>query len=95
MIEVGSKVRSFDFARGESGRDLKGERACYIEGVVEGFKEVDGCERYIVRVDRKVFGGKEEDILGRFPYVYPPVNGTPRMLGGVCDGVVLISGPSK
>ena len=90
MIEVGSKVRSFDFARGESGRDLKGERACYVEGVVEGFKEVEGCERYVVRVDRKVFAGDEEDILGRFPYVYPPVNGTPRLMGGTTNAVELI-----
>ena len=90
MIEVGSKVRSFDFARGDSGRDLAGERACYVEGVVEGFKEVEGCERYVIRVDRKVFGGEEEDILGRFPHVYPPVNGTPTSLGGVCNGVELV-----
>ena len=90
MIEVGSKVRSFDFARDGRGRDLEGERACYVEGVVEGFKEVEGCERYIVRVDRKVFGGEEEDILGRFPYVYPPVNGTPRLMGGTTNCVELI-----
>ena len=90
MIQVGSKVRSFDFARGDGGRELEGERACYVEGIVEGFKEVEGCERYIVRVDRKVFGGEEEDILGRFPYVYPPVNGTPKLFGGVCDGVELV-----
>ena len=90
MIQVGSKVRSFDFARDGRGRDLEGERACYVEGVVEGFKEVEGCERYIVRVDRKVFGGEEEDILGRFPHVYPPINGTPKLFGGVCDGVELV-----
>ena len=85
MIKVGDKVRSFDFPH---SRDVDGDRACYVEGVVEGFKEVEGCERYVVRVDRKVFTGKEEDILGRYPYVFPPVNGTPRLLGGVCDGVV-------
>lgn len=88
-ISVGDFVRSFDFPY---SRDLEGPRACYIEGVVEGFKKVEGCERYIVRVNRKVFGGEEEDILGRFPHVYPPVNGTPRMLGGVCDAVELIQG---
>ena len=84
MIQVGSKVRSFDFPH---SRDVSGEHACYVEGMVEGFKEVEGCQRYIIRVDHKVFGGKEEDILGRFPYVYPPVNGTPKLFGGVCDGV--------
>jgi hypothetical protein len=87
VIQVGSKVRSFDFPHNQ---DISGERACYVEGEVEGFKEVEGCQRYIIRVDLKVFGGKEEDILGRYPYVYPPVNGTPRMLGGVTNFVELV-----
>ena len=78
MIQVGSKVRSFDFPL---------SRDCYVEGTVEGFKEVEGCDRYVIRVDRKVWRDEEEDILGRFPYVYPPVNGTPRLLGGVTDFV--------
>ena len=86
MVEVGSRVRSFDF---DYTRDLIGDRACYVEGVVEGFKEVEGCERYIIRVDRKVFAGEDEDILGRFPYVYPPVNGTPRLMGGTTNSVEL------
>ena len=95
MIQVGDKVRSFDFADTfddgkQFGRDLEVDRACYVEGEVEGFKEVEGCQRYIIRVDHKVFGGKEEDILGRFPYVYPPVNGTPKLFGGVCDNVELV-----
>ena len=54
MIQVGSKVRSFDFARDGRGCQLEGERACYVEGVVEGFKDLEGCERYVTRVDRKV-----------------------------------------
>ena len=85
MIQVGSKVRSFDFARDGRGRQLDGERACYIEGVVEGYKKLEGCERYVIRVERKVWAGEEveEPYRGR---VYPPVNGTPKMFGGVCDG---------
>ena len=89
MIQVGSKVRSFDFARGDRGRQLEGERACYIEGVVEGFKDLEGCERYVIRVDRKVWAGEEVDNPYR-GHVYPPVNGTPTSLGGVCDGVELV-----
>ena len=89
MIQVGSKVRSFDFARDGRGRQLEGERACYIEGVVKGFKDLEGCKRYVIRVDRKVWAGEEVEN----PYrgnVYPPVNGTPTSLGGVCDGVELV-----
>ncbi len=89
MIQVGSKVRSFDFARNGRGRQLEGERACYIEGVVEGFKDLEGCERYVIRVDRKVWAGEEVEN----PYrgnVYPPVNGTPKLFGGACDGVELV-----
>ena len=89
MIKVGSKVRSFDFARGDRGRQLEGERACYIEGVVEGFKDLEGCERYVIRVDRKVWAGEEVEKPYR-GHVYPPVNGTPTSLGGVCDGVELV-----
>ena len=89
MIQVGSKVRSFDFARDGRGRQLEGERACYIEGVVEGFKHLEGCERYVIRVDRKVWAGEEVDNPYR-GHVYPPVNGTPTSLGGVCNGVELV-----
>ena len=87
MIQIGDRVRSFDFA---NSRDVDGERACYVEGVLEGFKEVEGCQRYVIRVDRKVFGGQEEDILGRFKYVYPPANGTPTPFGGLTCFVELV-----
>ena len=89
MIQVGSKVRSFDFARDGRGRQLEGERACYVEGVVEGFKKLEGCERYVIRVERKVWAGEEVEDPYR-GHVYPPVNGTPKLFGGVCDGVELV-----
>ena len=89
MIQVGDRVRSFDFVRGDFGRDLGGERACYVEGVVESFVEREGCPRYEVRVDRDVFGGQDLDVrVGDL--VYPPVNGTPKLFGGVCDNVELV-----
>ncbi len=93
MIQVGDRVRSFDFADtfedGEQfGRDLEGERACYVEGRVEEFVRVEGCLRYRILVDRDVFGGKESDRrVGR--YVTPPVNGTPKSFGGVTEFVEL------
>jgi len=89
MIQVGDCVRSFDFAQGDYGRDLAGERACYVEGVVQALVEREGCPRYEVRVDREVFGGKEYDHrVGGL--VYPPVNGTPTLFGDVCNNVELL-----
>ena len=95
MIQVGDRVRSFDFAQGDFGRELYGERACYVEGVVESFVEREGCPRYEVRVEVDVFGGEESgqragkrNRVGNL--VYPPVNGTPKLFGGVCDNVELV-----
>ncbi len=80
-IQVGDRVRSFDFATSPGGRDLEGERACYVEGVVEELVRVDGCLRYKIRVERDVFGGEDCTVrVGR--YCHPPVNGTPRLIGG-------------
>jgi hypothetical protein len=81
MIRIGNKVRSFDFQR---------HRDCYIEGIVEGFKEVEGCIRYEIRVERKVWAG-EEVAEPLACHVYPPLNGTPRTFGGECNGVELIA----
>ena len=86
MIKVGNRVRSFDFPR---SRDLEGERACYVEGIVEGFEHVEGCERYKIRVERKVWAGEEVENPYR-GHVYPPLNGTPRTFGGECNGVELV-----
>jgi hypothetical protein len=97
MIHVGDRVRSFDFQRAET-RDVNGPEACYVEGVVQGigcqFTEpgdsetvtFNDCGRYQIRVERFVLAGKET--ASRPRYVYPPVNGTPTMLGEVTDGVV-------
>jgi len=80
-ISVGDRVRSFDFSTSPGGRDLDGDRACYVEGRVVELVEVEGCLRYRILVERDVFGGKEESTrVGR--YMHPPVNGTPRLIGG-------------
>ncbi len=84
-ISLGDFVRSFDFPR---HRDLDGPRSSYIEGRVVDFKDYEGCKRYVIEVSRQVVGGKEIDARPR--KVYPPVNGTRRLMGGVCDGVELI-----
>jgi len=85
-IDIGTKVRSFDFADGPEGRSLAGEHACYVEGVVTGFERLEGCDRYEIKVTRDIFGGKEESRrVGAT--IYPPVNGTPTWTGRVTDGV--------
>jgi len=92
-IVVGSRVRSFDFAETfEDGtqirRELEGERACYVEGVVTAINEEMSYNRYEIVVTRDIFGGEESDHrVGNV--VYPPVNGTPGMFS-VCDGVELV-----
>lgn len=85
-ITVGSRVRSFDFDH----RELDGPRACYIEGVVEAigeFGEFPDCPRYKIKADLRVFGG--ELCEPGAEHFYPPVNGTPKLFGGTCDGVEL------
>jgi|TARA_R110000824_G_scaffold351344_9_gene538395 hypothetical protein len=87
MIQVGDRVRSFDFAH---ARDISGERACYVEGVVEALVEQEGCPRYVIRVDLDIFRGCQgaQDRVGTV--VYPPTNGTPKSFGGVTDFVELL-----
>lgn len=83
-IEPGDSVRSFDFDR----RDLTGEYASFIEGVVEGFEEREGCSRYRIKVNRRITGGSPSPIVPDFEWVLPPVNGTPTTMGNVTNGVV-------
>jgi len=85
LIKVGDKVRSYDFPH---------SREFWCEGVVEGFKEVEGCDRYKIRIQKQFVEGKEVQIsadrMEAAPHIYPPVNGTRRALGGVCNGVELL-----
>lgn len=85
-LKVGDKVRSFDF----DSRDLKGPKACYIEGIVEAIGECHdfyhGYNSYKIKVSRQVFGGNEyNDLVGQ--YVFPPRNGVRKLFGGVCNAV--------
>jgi hypothetical protein len=80
-ITEGQRVRSFDF----DGRDLEGERACYVEGTVMGFDNIQGCDRYVIKVSKRVFGG--EEVTPEDDTFIPPVNGTPTWMGGVTNCV--------
>lgn len=86
-ITIGNRVRSFDF---HYERSLEGPRSCYMEGVVKGIKEIRGCDRYVIAVDRCVSGGKEQPAQNYPPEICPPVNGTKTTMGRVTDGVEVI-----
>lgn len=72
-FKIGDLVRSFDFM----GRETEGERACYVDGVIEKIAPFEGCgpncDHYYICCTRRVFGGKEESSdIGRI--FYPAVN---------------------
>lgn len=97
-IEVGTRVRSFDFPLMTSeglalGLELEGERASYMEGVVEaiGEDDIEGCRRYRILVDKMISGGMDREVKaapGQRPLIYPPLNGTPTF-GSKCFGVLV------
>lgn len=82
--EVGDKVRSYDFP---SLCELEAAADCYIEGTIEGFERLEGCMRYKIKVEKKVFAG---EVITDDPrkYVYPPVNGTKQMFSKLPTMVV-------
>lgn len=92
-IKLFDHVKSFDFY--DHVNDCY-DPALYVEGVVCGFVKAGeahpetgavfhDCDRYAIRTVRKVRDGKE---FTTAPWVFPPVNGTERLFGGSCFGVV-------
>lgn len=80
-IKPGDRVRSYDF---------EVSRNCYVEGVVEEITPpIEGCPRYKIRAERRVWEGQEETLPDdpESRCIYPPVNGTPKLFGGVTAGV--------
>lgn len=89
IIEEGSLVKSYDFPhRAGTDRDVE---ACRIEGVVEGCVESEGCERYVIRVTRRIWNGAE--ITPESEFLHPPLNGILKSFGGVTDSVVVLDSP--
>ena len=80
-IEIGDYVRSFDFKHNEE---------CYVEGtVVEKGIEIEGCDRYKIKIRRVVREHSEiKNKLGEF--IYPPHNGTPTIFDDVTNGVIKV-----
>lgn len=69
-INIGDKVISFDF---------EGNEKCYAEGEVTGYANIEGCNRYQIKVSKRVWDEREVEI--RDSLIYPPINGTPSFLG--------------
>lgn len=100
-IEVGSRVRSFDFPHVGSKGDLwgfdeTGERACWVDGIVEAIGEDvrEGCPRYRIAVVDHMLGGKPLSEGRRPSHIFPPANGT-RIIGSSIAptmGVVALAG---
>ena len=71
VLEVGDKVRSYDFERIDGlGKD------CYIEGIIEGIVRLphNSHHSYKLKATKRIFGGK--DVTHKMEdYYYPPVNG--------------------
>jgi len=86
VVEQGDYVRSFDFP--DRSRDLAGPMASYVEGTVEAFVDEHDCTRYMIAVEKTVRCGH---VVENGPQtVFPPMNGTPRTFGGVCEGVEVV-----
>ena len=98
-IKVGDHVRSYDFP------DIPGMKTtCYVEGVVEAIGPFTGeagpfgCDRYTIRIERRVWRGQEDDRWKsgqEFPSgrCYPPINGIASWLGGETNSVKLLPPP--
>ena len=80
-ITAGDSVKSFDFPDHYRFNVADEVGDCFVQGIVEGVKMIEGCDRYVIKVYRRVFGGKECDEFE--DYVYPPVNGTDQMFSPV------------
>jgi|TARA_B100000035_G_scaffold270098_1_gene244278 hypothetical protein len=87
-VKVGDKVRSFDFHY----RDIDGENACYVEGIVESIEghPIGGGGKYAkFKITRKIFGGEErEETLGE--YNWAPQNGQEDWTGKLTNHMEVI-----
>lgn len=82
-IAVGAVVKSYDFPE---------DKTRYVVGVVNAVGPVMGldADRYTIHVISVVRDNTVVSIDVTDDYfVYPPVNGTPKSTGGVCNGVEL------
>ncbi|WP_262300220.1 hypothetical protein [Microvirga sesbaniae] len=105
LIQVRATVRSFNLATllndgrvyGMDTRITASNRVDIIEGKEVATRAIvhEGCPRYTIRISRECYGAEGVDTYdvcyGTGHLVYPPLNGTPKSLGGVTFGVVALS----
>lgn len=100
-IGPGDRVRSLSFPDSLPDRRFRSFMEGVVERIVRVGEtchvHIDGpepktheirfidCDRVMIRVTRRVCDGDEVDSFP--PVIFPPVNGTPRSLGGVTDGI--------
>ena len=95
IITKGDHVRSYDIHKRYTND--------YIEGIVTDVGPLHGpmdCDRYHLRIIKKVDGGKDvtsnwllhNHQTGGTGYAHPPVNGTPTTMGNVTDCVEKVEG---
>lgn len=77
-IKVGDRVKSYDFMAYDD---------TFVIGIVSADDfMMEGCNRYVIRVvERWINGEQVQTHSGEA--CFPPVNGTPKMLGGYTNGV--------
>lgn len=86
-IGPGDRVKSYDFPM-FLGRDERMAERCYAVGTVIGFEEVEGCKRYKIEVERRVFNGVVVPKHQTPEFMFPPVNGLRTPITGLTYGVV-------
>ena len=79
MIEIGCRVRFYE---------LDGRNDFYSEGTVLAFPKM-GSTRYKIAVDKIIARGKSLPIPGNW-FIYPPINGTNRRMGGFTCNTIRI-----
>ncbi len=86
-IKVGDRVRSYDFPE---TKDDPSRPPCYVEGVVVGIVNWEGCDRYEIECTKRIVCGVESTDEAGTSF-FPPVNGTRSIFGGVTKGVEKIA----
>jgi hypothetical protein len=70
-IGIGDRARFYE---------LEGRNDYYSEGTIIGFPKM-GSTRYKIAVDKIIAKGKSLPIPGNW-FIYPPINGTSKRMGG-------------
>ena len=88
IIEIGDKVRSFDF----DCKEVDTINSCYVEGIVESIEghPIGGGGKYIkFKITKKIFAGEDlKETVGEYNWV--PQNGQETWTGKETNNAVKI-----